>query len=466
MNRISGFLFILMSLTQLASAGVSCSSLLGESTIAGIGNLTPLHDGAKDILAPLDFNAEVSPTIVYPASSEGPTFPATVRSRSPRIEIHASKEKPRPRSVFTLAEHSFSEKIDEASLELVRAFLVTPDSFVAAKDATRKNKFSLGFRISQRYTLLVNYVAASLNTPRFVPASVSLLYPNGQEVVIAKDFLSRTSEPPRLEISRFELSEALPQGYDINLKIPLAIDGPLLQQFNLLASYFDYFPVETQKSSLQKIFASNSLKYIKTQLKLQYYRDVFVKVVVKEPFKIVFAVAAFTVVPIVLDRYFNDHTKVAQKHPPAASQAYTQGEGRLANDGTNQRTSLITERLNGIQIPASETKVIELLNDLKAEAIQLSQTNGTSTPDGAAPATPNAFEFASIPRTAFSREHLMWTFEKSDPSRPGVTNTYVVFAKEANSGGQNHHVVTYAIMKIDATKYAPLIAFINRTTQR
>jgi hypothetical protein len=451
MKNVFALLIIVSCFTFEVNANISCQGLLAAK---------------GELMAPLDFS-ESAPAKQTSLPPEEPSFSVPIRSKSERVTVKGSRQKPRPNSVLNLTERPFSENLDQALLELVRAFLVTPGDYISEKEVFNKGKLSLGFRISSKYSVQINYTSSSLTESRFIPESITLLLPGGK-TVLAKDFMDKELSKPTLKTTSISLDGKFPPGYDVTLDVPLVIGGDLLSRFKTIVDYFESFPRDKQKAMLEKIFASNSLKSIKAKLVLQSYKEVLLKQIVKEPFKNIFTIAIVVLGPTLSGNHNQNGSTAPQRAPVEVTSN--------AGAGGPVDVSFVTQRLNEIQIPVNNPVLASQISQLKAE-ITRPPTPSRPEAQSSYSATPNSLEIASIPRTDFARSNLMWIYETPNGTNPKQKDSFIVFANEpsrdtggsgyqdrtASSGNyQSAYQINYVLLKIDPVKYSQLIAYMAK----
>lgn len=392
------------------------------------------------------FGAESGPVIIaglLPAPKPKNVVEITqVKSESNRVELkkHTGSEEPEK---ITLEEMKFSERPDEAMRELLNMVIKNSSYILDDKNVLTKGELSLGIPAADGKYFEVKYKSVSSDRSQFVVDKITLRTPTGSgDKKIAESFLK--SGEFKIKKSEHEIGDALGAGVNVKLKIPLVIDGPLLQKFDTYSKCFEYF----KKDELRALFASKSILKIRTVLEFRRARVLFLKVLIKEPMKaaIGYGFVALTAAALSIN--------MAGKSLPDMSHHDT--NKNIAAELVLSRSELsgiLENRINNHDIPKANVRLNAQMSELKKEI------SDYLTKNAQVPYSGPSLKDLNLNTTTLSPNHQTWIFEKQDAYNNSV-HTYIVFAQEkASSVGPG---LQYVIMEINANKYSDLVTFIKQ----
>lgn len=360
-----------------------------------------------------------------------PFDPYTITSDSSRVRI-TKVAADHVVSRLNIQEGAFGRDVNQSAIELVRMLTHNSDFKLEDKNVLLKNKFTLGIPVKDGYILQLTYESRSNGAPRFIlQDKLVLITPAGREIKITNELMS--NDQLRLNQTQFELNEYGVRGLELNVKVPLVVEGALLNKFAHLADYFRYF----KKEEVARIFQSNSMMRIESQFKLRKAKHVFHQVLIKEPFK--FIIGGAIALTVMNSQMFIHPAKEAPVSTPAAVEL---------------NLSYMNNTLNNIPIPANQPNVRAEFQQLRTDVAQRVATRSF--------AEINAYDVRIDPNNMFSREHNLFVFTRVNENT-GSTHTYLVFSQDVSqTAGQNRNLgLQYYVMEISATRYANLIRFIG-----
>lgn len=208
-----------------------------------------------------------------------------------------------------------------------------------------------------------------------------------------------------------------------------------------LSKFFEYF----RKDELRKLLQTNSMLKIRTVFEYRRARDIFVKVLFKEPMK---AAIGMGFILLATGLATNPVNLVGRPNPePIANHVVAMAP--------RETGTYITQRINQYDIPQQATV-------LKAEVAELNKQVQSHFNSKEPYHGPNLSEIRVDHSSAFSKEHQTWIFEKQDPYNNSI-HTYIVFAEaQASTAGPG---IQYMVMEINAAKYPELIKFVKSQGQ-
>lgn len=384
------------------------------------------------------FGGEEKPVIagLLPAPARKiPVIIEPVKTNSNRVELkkHTNSEAPEK---LVIEKMDFSEKPDEASIELMRMLLQNSSYVLEEKNVLNKGELSIGIPVKDGYYFEVTYKSMSSERSQFLVEKITLRTPTGTgSKKIAEGFLK--AGEVKIKKAEHELGDVLGEGVNAKIKIPLIIDGPLLTKIDKLAKFFEYF----RKDELRNLLQSNSMLKIRAVFEYRRARDVFFKVLFKEPMK---AAIGMGFIILATGISTNPMNMVGRSNPdPVGTQVVAMAP--------REYSSYMQNKINGFDVPQQATQlrveISEINKQIKSHADSKEPYYG-----------PSMAEISLDRSSAFSAEHQTWIFEKADPYNKSV-HTYIVFAQEkATTVGPG---VQYMVMEIAADKYPTLIKFIK-----
>lgn len=185
------------------------------------------------------------------------------------------------KSVLNLTTQDFSANPKKSALEIIRRSMLNSSFAVLEKNFLNKDKLTLGFSVSPDHILEVIYGSESRLEDQFIIEQINLRTVTGYKLKVAENIL--TEDAFELKSHQFDIAKYLPAGQQINLRIPMAIRGDTLKYLADYAKSFDLF----SKQELRQLFNEKTEAQISRALFLRKAKELFYKVLVKEPFKIV-----------------------------------------------------------------------------------------------------------------------------------------------------------------------------------
>lgn len=379
---------------------------------------------------------EKQPVLLLPAPARKvPVIIEPVQSNSNRVELkrHTNTEAVEK---LTIEVMDFSTKPDEASIEMMRLLVQNSSYVLEEKNVLTKGELSIGIPAKDGYFFEVTYKTMSSERSQFVVDKITLRTPTGTgSKKIAEAFLKPGEV--KLKKAEHELGDILGAGINAKLKIPLVIDGPLLNKIDKLSKFFEFF----KKDELRNLLRTGSMAKIRLVFEYRRARDVFFKVLFKEPMK---AAIGMGFIILATGIATNPINMVSRSTPePIAT--------HVVAAAPRETSAYLVERINHIEIP-------QQAQQLRYEVVELNKQIKTHFDSKALYSGPNLAEIRLDHSSAFSKAHQTWIFEKVDQFNKSK-HTYIVFAEEkASVAGPG---IQYMVMEIDASKYPELIKYIN-----
>lgn len=188
-------------------------------------------------------------------------------------------------ALVTLTEAKASESAQAQAIKIVRQALVSPSFILSDKNFISKDEISIGYTIDNGYTLSVIYKSDSRIENRFIINELNLITPTNYKVKLSDGLFKED----RFELNKneFEVNNYFPLGTKIEANVPFFIEASTLEVLDHYNTYFNLF----KKEELKKIFAASSSKKIQSLLSIRRAKDVFRKVLIKQPYKMIIGVA-------------------------------------------------------------------------------------------------------------------------------------------------------------------------------
>ncbi|MES2803364.1 MAG: hypothetical protein V4654_12790 [Bdellovibrionota bacterium] len=378
---------------------------------------------------------EKQPILLLPAPARKiPIIIEPVKSNSDRVELKRY-ENTEAAEKLVIEEKGFSSKPEEASIEMMRLLLQNSSYVLEEKNVLTKGELSIGIPAKDGYFFEVTYKSMSTEKSQFIVDKITLRTPTGAgSKKVAEGFLN--ADEVKIKKAEHELGDILGAGINAKIKIPLIIDGPLLAKIDKLAKFFEYF----KKDELRNLLRTNSMTKIRLVFEYRRARDVFFKVLFKEPIK---AAIGMGFIILATGMTTNSFQMMGSQPEPIAT--------HIVAMAPRETSSYLHERINNIVIPPAATAI-------RAEVAQLNAQVKTHFQSTEVYNGPRMSEIRLDQNNAFSQQHQTWIFEKLDPVNQS-THTYIVFAEEkASVSGPG---IQYMVMEINASKYPELIKFIK-----
>lgn len=404
---VSSILFVFL-FNQIAGAAGLCEALFPEAKAAKI-----VADAAPKKVIAEKFKIKVATdsdrTEMYKINDEG------FHSRL-KIEV---KE--------------LSKDSDQAVLELMRLLVDGTTYALEDKNVLLKNKMSLGIRLNNGFTFLVNYESKSSTRPWFVVEDkILLLSPTNKEIKITDGIV----DPISLKIakSEFDMPDFFEKDSQVVLKIPLSVEPEVLKKLDSYAPLFEHMP----KEKLRKILAINSTFKRKAMLQLERAKSMFKKEIMKQPFKILLHGTIMGLISFGVNQAVSTNGTDVFKHmndkPAAVVEAATLTASFSANEAL------------------AKAQYSELRKQIQQTAQEQHTTAGAE----------KSKDIIVAGGTSFTVNAKTFIFEQADPMN-GSIHTYIVFAEDKVI--KNEPALQYFATEINAAKYAPMIQAIKSHQQ-
>lgn len=365
---------------------------------------------------------------------EGLFFDATVGSEdiifeSKRLTAIETKNEKATAKLIVEA-RPFSQDMDDATLELLRLLVQNSDFKLEDKTVLTKNKFTLGIPFKEGYFFELTYESRSNNQPRFVlQDKIILVTPTGKEIKATDDLLD--ANELKIKKSEFDLTGLSASGLEIHLRVPLVIEGQLLSQLSKMASYFEYF----KKSEIAKIVESQNLKKINTLFRLRKAKDVFINVLIKQPFKsLISGVIMFAVIS---GQAYIPHLRHSDSAlPTTIAQTY------------------IKDTIDSVPAAKNQPQLKKELALLQKKAAAVIRSNTLSHL--------NYKELNLTTQNLMAKDSQFFVHQQKDAAT-GQRQTYIVFATEVTSGPTQG--LQYFSFEVNPNEFQNLIRFLNNQMQ-
>jgi len=378
---------------------------------------------------------EKQPVLLLPAPARKiPVIIEPVKSNSDRVELKRH-ENTEAVEKLVIEEKDFSSKPEEASIEMMRLLLQNSSYVLEEKNVLTKGELSIGIPAKDGYFFEVTYKSMSTEKSQFIVDKITLRTPTGTgSKKVAEGFLK--ADEIKIKKAEHEIGNILGAGINAKLKIPLIIDGPLLTKIDKLAKFFEYF----KKDELRQLLRTNSMTKIRLVFEYRRARDVFFKVLFKEPMKAAIGMGFIILATGIVN---NPIQMIGRQPEPIAT--------HIVAMAPRETSAYLHDRINNIALPQGATAI-------RTEVAQLNAQVKTHFQSTAIYTGPRMSEIRLDQSNAFSQQHQTWIFEKLDAVNQS-THTYIVFAEEkASVSGPG---IQYMVMEINATKYPELIKFIK-----
>lgn len=399
---------------------------------------TVFHFGTVQAYAQTCENLFANSTEVVAVADTPAPLPVVVEnipSISNRVELQKVTNSPTPEKLI-LEKLDFSQNTDQASIELMRLLLQNSAYVLEEKNVLTKGELVIGIPAKEGYFFEITYKSVSNERSQFIVDKITLKTPTGTDSKkVAEGFLK--AGELQLKKTEFEIGGLLGKEINAKLKIPLAINGPLLTKIDTLATFFEYF----RKDEMRTLLKTNSMLKIRTIFEYRRARSVFFKVLFKEPIKTAIGFGFIILASGMSPMNIGKAPTQVEMNPVAV-------EAILPRD----TVTYLSQRINSFDIP-EEARLI------KAELYELNKqiTRNFSRRDQTY-VGPKAGDILLDNNNTFSLKHKTWIFEQVDFKTKSV-RTYIVFAEDkvSNEGPG----IQYMVMQIEPNTYPELIKFIK-----
>lgn len=165
------------------------------------------------------------------------------------------------------------------SIEIIRYALQNRSFVISEKNFLTKDEIVLGYPLKNDYSVEVVYKSDSRGEDKFIINELHLITPTGQKRLIGEKIFHH--DRFELKTSQFDLSEYFGPGVQLDLNVPFKIEGQTLNALDKHASSLKLF----SKQELRNLYFNNSPAKIASKTFLRRAKTIFIKVLVKEPFK-------------------------------------------------------------------------------------------------------------------------------------------------------------------------------------
>ncbi len=233
----------------------------------------------------------------------------------------------------------------KAAIEITRQALLSSNISLSDKNFVKKDHMTLGYKLGKDYFLEVVYKSDSRVENKFVIKEISIVSPTGYKTLVTKDIFHE--DRYELQRSEFEITKYFEPGTVIDVAIPFIIEGKTL---DILEKYADAFELFT-KTELRQLFSLKSEKVIAQKILLRKAKDIFYKVLVKEPFKILLGV----VVMFSIMTMQNDAEPQPLPIPAPQIQQYMQKDNvEFEHVQTLQNGKTVKYKIIGKEVPGTD----------------------------------------------------------------------------------------------------------------
>lgn len=221
-----------------------------------------------------------SETVLAPSAPAKP-FNDVVLTRDTKSDAPA---------IMTLSPTQLVESPSALALKIVKHAIMSPSFSLTDKNFLAKDEIALNYPLANKYSLEVIYKSDSRESEKFIINEINLRSPTNKKIKVAEDlFLKDKFE---LEKNEFEFSEHFEHGTKIDARIPFFVEGKTIDILEKNVPAFELF----SKEELRNLYTTKTEKQISRAIFVRKAKDVFVKLIVKQPFKIIMSAAiAFSV---------------------------------------------------------------------------------------------------------------------------------------------------------------------------
>lgn len=184
-------------------------------------------------------------------------------------------------SLLQLVPTDFSSNAKVSALEVIKLSLTSTSFSLLEKNYLNKDKITLGFSLKDGMTLEVSYASNSKYEDQFLIEQINIRSATGYKFKVAENVLQEHDFELKSDV--FDLTKYLGGNSNLELKIPLVIRGQTLSQIADYAKSFELFT----KDELRTLYTTKNEKQIARTIFSRKAKDLFYKVLVKEPFKLI-----------------------------------------------------------------------------------------------------------------------------------------------------------------------------------
>ncbi len=207
-------------------------------------------------------------------------FESTHMDISPKktyLEQRTTENEPSSLQIIPM---DFSANPKISALEIIRLSLTSSSFSLLEKNYLNKDKITLGFNLKDGTTLEISYASNSKFEDQFLIKEVNIRTATGYKITIAENIVKENDF--ELKSDLLDLTKSIGGNTNLELKVPLIIRGQTLAHVAEQAKNFELFT----KDELRILYATKTEKQIARTVFIRKAKDLFYKVLVKEPFKI------------------------------------------------------------------------------------------------------------------------------------------------------------------------------------
>lgn len=351
-----------------------------------------------------------------------------LKAESDKVQIVERQGDLQKTSKLYFKKGQFNKDPKLGALELLKLVVQNSSHILEDKNVLNKDKLTLGVPLKNGYSLEVVYASDARAYSRFIIDKVSVVLPNGKSQKITDTVL--TAEGDQFDKKSVEIKGALENALDIELNLPTHIEGPTLMQFADYARYFEFYTKEELRERVQTL----TPKRMEYSFKYRHLKDVFTKLIIKEPFKQIFTV--ITTLAITSGGFLT-YTDIATT-PAVVTKPPTE-------------IMIINPNLHELPLNVKSPEVKTQFAELKAEAMF---KLASKTQD----------ELTKMPEVKidynylFSNEASVWIQRVKDPATKS-NKVYVVFGEQKRTVQGSS--LQYFIIDVDPVKYNLLIRYLE-----
>jgi hypothetical protein len=245
-----------------------------------------------------------------------------------------------------------------SALEIIRLSLTSSSFSLLEKNYLNKDKITLGFNLKEGATLEISYASNSKFEDQFLIEQVNIRTATGYKIKIAENIVKENEF--ELKSDLFDVTKFLGGNTNLELKVPLIIRGQTLAHIAEQAKNFELFT----KDELRILYATKTEKQIARTVFIRKAKDLFYKVLVKEPFKILIGgVMMFSVMqmgksiePVVLPAVQTQQTVISTVAPTQQDSFQFTHKDKSGNSQTFQVKAQSTQNSDQINYSIQRIK--------------------------------------------------------------------------------------------------------------
>ncbi len=292
------------------------------------------------------------------------TVQCTSLFESTQVEVTSKKSYLEQRSTenetssLQIIPMDFSANPKTSALEIIRLSLTSSSFSLLEKNYLNKDKITLGFNLKEGATLEISYASNSKFEDQFLIEQVNIRTATGYKIKIAENLVKENDF--ELKSDLFDLTKYLGGNTNLELKVPLIIRGQTLAHIAEQAKNFELFT----KDELRILYSTKTEKQIARTVFIRKAKDLFYKVLVKEPFKILIGGAMMfsvmqmgkSIEPVVLPAVQTQQTVISTVAPTQQENFQFTHKDKSGNTQTFQVKAQATQNSNQINYSIQRIK--------------------------------------------------------------------------------------------------------------